>query len=418
MRKQADSDVHRPPAVAEGVASAEGWGTEVPNTEDNQNDKVDLTELVKLAADRNPESREKVFRETMDVLLHPDRREDQPEYTLAADILRRLLKEVETRLRWELASRLADRPDSPPELIKALAVDEIEVAFPVLQSSPIFKDEDLIEIILTASQAHQLAIARRESLSESVSQALFDTDDTAVIKALLNNANAKMTPTMLEFLVEESKWQHVYQEPLVRRWDLPIDLARKLYWWVAAPLKLQLVERFDVDPDDLDEAISKMVDESMVEIAQRQAKPTKTQALVDELHGRGELTVSFLLNALSHGEIGLFEDGLIRLSGLRPSLVKQLIHEATGRALAVLCRALGASSSDFVSMYAMTRHTGGKPRPISRNERREIAAMYREITETIARKVMRRWNRDPEYSRALDAVATVLAEQQQDTARA
>jgi uncharacterized protein (DUF2336 family) len=369
------------------------------------NDEKDYEHLLALASERSQESREAVFRTISDLLLAPEALPSEHSRTLAGDILRRLLKEIEKKMRWELAGRLAHRDDVPKDLVNDLAVDDIEIAYPVLAKSPLLTDFDLIEIIHNKAEAHQLAIARRESLSAEVSQALLDSDDNEVIKTLIGNAGAQLTHEMLEFLVEESKWQHAYQEPLVRREDLPAKLARRLYWWVAAPLRAYLVDNFDIDPEVIDDEIEQSVNQELSELARRRAAPTKTQALVLKLQEQGGLDASFLLSALYHGETGLFEEGLIALTQLRPQLTRRLIHDPAGEGLAVVCRALSVDDETYVSIVSLTRHDGYAAREPSAEDKERIREMYRSISPKAARKVMRQWQRDQDYLAALRSVS-------------
>ena len=63
--------------------------------------------------------------------------------------------------------------------------------------------------------------------------------------------------------MEESSQVPGYQEPLVRRHDLSPELGRKLYWAVSAALRQAILEKFDLDPGDIDEAMEAAVNDAM-----------------------------------------------------------------------------------------------------------------------------------------------------------
>ena len=48
-------------------------------------------------------------------------------------------------------------------LITMLALDEIEIAAPVIAASPLLQDADLIRILLETTLEHQIAVARRRT---------------------------------------------------------------------------------------------------------------------------------------------------------------------------------------------------------------------------------------------------------------
>ncbi|MDP6517938.1 MAG: DUF2336 domain-containing protein [Alphaproteobacteria bacterium] len=367
-------------------------------------DKDKIDRLLALASDPVPGSRAVVFQSMYELLLDPDQTQSEDERRLAGEILIRLIGEVETKLRQALAAGLARRDDVPRDLVKTLAFDDIEVAAPVLLNSPKLADTDLIEIIHGKAREHHLSIARRATVAPEVSQALIDTADTAVVEALLGNTGAMLGREALEFLIQESRWQHNYQEPLVRRADLPKALAARLYCWVAAPLREHLSARYDIDPELIDTQFAKVIADEMAQLARQRDLPSKSQALIDKLAQRGELTVGFLINALGIGETGLFEDGLIALSGLRRELVRRVIHDPKGDGLAVVARSVGAGLEEFTELFAVTRHGAGAPTAAA-EQGRAAADLYGRITPGLARRVITLWRQDLDYVLALRVAA-------------
>src|SRR5690606_28310465 len=107
--------------------------------------------------------------------------------------LKKLIHDVAVPVRKALAERLAQVPSAPHDVIVALANDEIDIAQPILMRSEALLDVDLIEIIRHRTMEHQLAIAMRRNLSESVSGALVEAGSQDVIKTLLENPDARIS---------------------------------------------------------------------------------------------------------------------------------------------------------------------------------------------------------------------------------
>ena len=80
--------------------------------------------------------------------LVPDDVANPRKRTLMLEILRHVIHDVEMQVRRKLALQLANKSDPPHDLILMLANDVIEVAFPILEGSPILTDEDLLAIII------------------------------------------------------------------------------------------------------------------------------------------------------------------------------------------------------------------------------------------------------------------------------
>jgi len=89
------------------------------------------------------------------------------------EIIGRLEQEIEVAARTQLAKRLARADNAPLRVIKKLAFDDsIDVAGPVLQQSERLDTRALIATARSKSQLHLLAISRRKSIIEDVTDEL------------------------------------------------------------------------------------------------------------------------------------------------------------------------------------------------------------------------------------------------------
>lgn len=189
----------------------------------------DLEGLFALARSKSKDDRRELFDTVRDLFFDTGEALNDRERALMGDILRRLVKDVEVSVRRNLAERLAQDPRSPHELVKAMANDGIEAAYPLLIASEVLADADLIEIVRHRTQSHQLAIASRRALSPDLSEALVHTGNEDVIVALLENNGAKLSAATMEYLAEQARAVDRFQEPLVHRADLPRELARSMF---------------------------------------------------------------------------------------------------------------------------------------------------------------------------------------------
>ena len=105
--------------------------------------------------------------------------------SIAEDIFRFLLRDVEVRVRVALSENLKDSQIIPHDIALSLARDVIEVSEPVLKYSQVLTDADLIEIVQTQSSRSRVAIAQRESVTPGVCDALVESEDEdAVVRAV------------------------------------------------------------------------------------------------------------------------------------------------------------------------------------------------------------------------------------------
>lgn len=352
---------------------------------------LDFQALVRLASTRSQVAREEVFVTVSELLANRDRLRKERERNLAADILRNLLGEVEERLRLELACRLASRDDIPEGLIADLASEPIEIAEVVLRESPVLSDATLIAIIRERAEAHQLAIARRRKVSAPVSQALIDTDNSRVVTAVIDNDGAELTDALMRRLVEDARANEAYQAPLVRRADLPEALARKLYAWVAEPLRKRITERYEIDAAVLAAEMSAAVEVNARADAADLRRPGRARLIVETLAAKGSLDLRFIQGALYRGSTDVAVEGLALLARVPSRMVEEALAEDGPRTLAVICKLAGAESRGFETLYRLSRGRRGMPARTSHAERVRAQAAYQGVTTQMAREIADAW---------------------------
>jgi uncharacterized protein (DUF2336 family) len=363
---------------------------------------LNAEQLIALAREKSDQTREQLFEAMGDVFLERNTVLTLQERALITDILEKLIREVSRDIRHRLAVKLAEAPGTPRELAVLLANDEIDIASPILLKSRALADLDLIEVVRNRSTQHLLAIAMRRDLSTAVADALVESGEKDVIRTLLENHDARISRATMAYLVEQSKSVDEFQEPLVRRHDLPPELARRMCLWVSAAIRQSLLERFELSPSTLDDDLEPIAQEE----AKRQETAERADAAVELAHSLGEsrqLTPRLLMQTLRRGEVPLFEAMLAEMSALRPELIHRLCYEPGGQGLAIAARAVGLSREEFASVYLLTR----KARPGAAVDPADLGRaldFFDRVSYGNAALVVGRWRRDPEYLYAIRSV--------------
>lgn len=373
--------------------------SETPDTDD-----LDL--LLAMARDKSASGRKALMMAVSDLFFNKGEILSDRERALMSDILRQIIHDVEMSVRRELAGRLATAKHAPHDLMLALANDEIEVAHPILLGSEILHDTDLVEIIQHRTMQHQLAIAMRRNLSECVTEALVETGNTDVIKTMLENPNAHVSKTTMEYLVEQAKRVDTYQNPLLRRPDLEPELAKRMYWWVSAALRKHIVEHFEIDPAELDQTIESTVKNLMTQETDPGTNESKPLELAAQLDSEGRITADLMVRVLRQGEVPLFEAMFARRSGLRLRLLRRLLFEPGGEALAVACKAIDIPKSDFATIFMLTRKARSNSGVMNPRELTRVLALYDRVRPDAARNMLLRWQRDSDFLNAVRVLET------------
>jgi uncharacterized protein (DUF2336 family) len=283
---------------------------------------------------------------------------------LIDDIFLDLIKRAERDIRLRLADRLADAAWAPSSLINALALDDIEIARPIIARSPVLQDSQLVRLLVTATIEHQIEVARRPGLSAQVVKAIIDRNDPVVLTTLAGNETASVSDLAMSRLVEASRKIAALRAPLSRHPRLSMELACVLYSWVGETLKGELTRRFRIDAAALDKALAEATagalsaapapdwraigqgDEDRREMEER---------LVAKLEAADQLRPGFLLRALREGKLYMFQVALASLAGLKIEDVGRAMHSDRPELLALACAAVGIDRSVFPTILSLVR---------------------------------------------------------------
>lgn len=357
---------------------------------------------MRLARDRSSEGRSALVTTVSDLYFSGSEDLSEREIALMTEILRQLIHDVEVSIRRALAERLAGRPDADKTLLRALANDEIEVAHPILVGSPLLDDGELIEVVQSRTKEHQLAVAMRQTVNEPVSDALVQQGHESVIKALLENAGARIASDTMGQIAKQAKSMTSIQAPLLGRKDLSPELAKRIYWWVSAALRQHILDNFSVEPEaiegQLEETVRDVIRETKRE-AERDAAGRKI--LVEQLHAAGAITPKFLIQVLREGEVKLFEVMFASMTELDDTLIRRILYEPGGKGMAVACKGIGIEKPDFASLFLLSRQGRPGDKMVDPSELSGALSVYDFVDRETSANVLKRWRLDPDYAEAI-----------------
>lgn len=320
------------------------------------------------------------------------------ERALIFDILRRVIHDAEVAVRRKLSANLAELPDAPNDLVLALANDEIEVAYPILTRSRVIEDEQLIEIVQSRANEHRLAVALRDRLPSPVCDALVQTGSESVIVAMLRNSTAEISRATMEYLVDQSRRVNAFQEPLLRREDLPTDLAKRMYRWVSDALRVHILDNFELSEADVRELVDAATE---AEIAQLDARrKDSATALAETLDGSGAITPALLTETLREGEVRLFIAMLKQRTGLREVMLMRMLMEPDGEGLAIACKAAELDWATVETVFHIMSGGAGLIRR-SPSDIENALNLFSRVPKDAADEVVEHWRRSSDYRSAL-----------------
>lgn len=334
---------------------------------------VEISALMTLARSREPGDRERLLTGIID-LCEAGRARGEPTHpdvqALLNSIFMTLVVEAERDIRHRLSERLADADWAPSALINIMALDDIEIARPIIARSPVLNDHDLIRLLVQATLEHQIEIARRPRLSPPVIDAIIERNEPAVMTALASNQTAQISDGAMQRLIDRSRDVVALRSPLVRHPRMSSDLAEQLYMLVGHALREALATRFSLDTARLQGALDETLRAVHRGDLQVQDDPDEDngdreemeRSLIEKLDSAGQLRPGYLLRVLREGRLQLFVMALARLGQFEPPQVRRAIDSGKPELLALACSAVGIDRSVFPTILEHVRQlNGGRP---------------------------------------------------------
>lgn len=198
-----------------------------------------LQELEVAVSQGSAESRERALWYATDLLIVGRYTED--EIWMFGEIIGKLEQDIETATRARLSKRLARSDNAPFEVIKKLAFDDaIEVAGPVLRQSARLDTRTLVANARSKSQDHLLAISKRRSLCEELTDELVARGSQEVVRSVAKNDGARFSDTGILHMIKRSESDLILFEQLGHRRDIPRHVFQQLIAKASHNTKMRL----------------------------------------------------------------------------------------------------------------------------------------------------------------------------------
>ena len=247
---------------------------------------------------------------------------------VAHEILRVMAADAAELVRRALAVTLKASPVVPRDVALKLARDVESVATPLLTASPVFTDEDLIEIIRFAGPVRQIAIATRISLPETVTAALVEHGAEAAVRTACANDNAHFTESSLQKAISRFANSQQLLAAVAYRQALPPSVAERLVNMVTDQVRDHLINHHALPPETALQIAVGARERATIDIVDQAGRATDMERFVEHMRVEGRLTASLLLRALAHGHMTFFEWSVASLAKVPHHRTWLMIHDA------------------------------------------------------------------------------------------
>lgn len=336
--------------------------------------KLSLEDVAKLIEDKSSEAKIVVANKIANQYKSKGFTAEQ--LRLAEQIFRLLLRDAEVHVRKILSENLKDIGSIPKDVILELAKDVSEVSIPVLEFSEVLNDEDLVSIINgTLETAKHIAITKRNSLSESISEALVDTKNEEVVKNLLNNQSAAINSDSFDKIIKEFPDNVKLIEQVVDHRSITVEVTEKILEKVSSAIKEKIEIKYLAQKNKIDEAFDKTKEVAAIKLMGAEGSDeelislinfidkhgsnaeeiysshSKIGKIIERLEEIGKLTP---LTALCMGNLNLFEITMARIAKIPVFNVKKLLIDKSGMGFKALYEKTNLPESTYDAVKLIT----------------------------------------------------------------
>lgn len=312
------------------------------------------------------------------------------ERVMVGEILLSLVRQAERDLRESLSERLCVMEDVPEDVVLFLAHDIITVAKPMLNYSPVLTETDLLYIIQSKGREYWQAIAQRKLLDTAVVDALVDRNDEATAINLVLNDTVALTETAISAFAELSRYSEKLAEPLLRRKEVPQNVAMELYWHVSTALRTKIVTDFNIPKDKLNAALhDALQDFSDTAAGLEDPKPSALMVDLAKQYAKLErIDDTMLVKTLRRGQTRFFVALMAERSNLPATTIYELMRQLGGQGMAIACRAMGVAKENFVSLFLLSRSLTRTEQTVDALELRKAIRYFDAITQDFAASIL------------------------------
>ena len=192
----------------------------------------------------------------------------------------------------------------------------------------------LIECARTKNQEHLLAISRRKTLPEELTDVLVERGDQQVVLSTAKNAGARFSGKGFEILVYRSQGDDALTSCVGLRSDLPPQLLEQLLAAASEKVRTALVAEREYAKAEIERVVGEVADRIQTEVLNQPLSYATAQILVESMHQAGLLTAGKLQEFASTGRFEEMVAALSLMSNVPTAVIEQHMRDTRARIVA------------------------------------------------------------------------------------
>jgi uncharacterized protein (DUF2336 family) len=343
-----------------------------------------LQELDESISQGSNERRLRALWHATDVLIAGQYSEE--DIWIFGEVIERLARELEVEVRAQLSRRVADSNNAPLGLVNKLAYDKsIAVAGPVLRQSERLDTSSLVSIATTGGQQHLLAISKRRSIAEPVTDVLVTRGNREVLISLTGNPGARFSRHGFLQLIQRSENDSILIQSLSLRNDIPRSIFQQLIAKASDNLKGKLErESPDIAPQ-IETLVTDVAGELHAIFGPASESYFQAKKAVSALHRQGNLHEKKIFEYAQSHQFPEVTAALSLLCSLPANAIERGLVDATGEMPMIFAKALEFSWETTMSLLFL----GAQNHKISAHDLDAMETKFSRLTPETAQSVIR-----------------------------
>ena len=344
-----------------------------------------IAELEHAIGHGSSQQRAGMLMQVADLFIRDSARYSDDEIDLFDDVITRLAAEIEVSVRSLLAQRLAPIAKAPVNIMRILASDdEIKVASPVLAQSDRLDDTILVQTARSKSQEHLLAISRRRSIGEIVTDVLVERGNKQVVLSTSKNRGARFSEAGFRRLVKRSDGDEALAACVGSRPDLPRPLLLTLLATASELVRSKLIAENPHIRDAIHHAVETVTD-GLRDVARADSLDyVAAQALVQSLKESGQLGDDTVRTFAEDGKFEEVAAALAHMCNLPVDVIEQAMLHDKPETILILAKAAKLSWSTTKALLSISV----RQRRISSSEIEQCLASFERLNLGTAQKIV------------------------------
>ena len=331
-----------------------------------------------------PESRTRALWHTTDLLITGGFSDD--EIWTFGEVIGRLADEIEVAARAQLARRLARLDNAPVNIIHKLAFDDsVEVAAPILQESVRLEAYALVANVCTKSQSHLLAISKRKSIEESVTDVLVTRGNQEVVNSVAKNDGARFSDFGFLHLIQRAEGDSILAEQLGLRKDIPRHVFQQLIAKASDDVKKRLERERPAMVEQIQTSVTNVAGELQSKFGPVSRSHFVAKRVVATQHREGNLNENSISGYARFHKFDEVTIGLSLLCSLPGDVIERALVDKNREMLLVLAKALDFAWETTMALLFL----GAKDHRITAQDLRDLESEFGRLNIETSRSVLK-----------------------------